>query len=464
MRFVKLNYFLLLFLCWLPDVSYSATEYATFESFYKESASVGWAIALVASLIAGAAIFFTGGTASPIVVSIGTWIGGTMGLSGAAATNAGLALLGGGSIASGGFGIVGGTAVLTTALTFGTEAVLDYTLETAINEYKYSALVTKSENMQTLPLPMNETGPNAYENASKILNDYNIDKPNFYYGNQQIIKDAIKELETDQEELDPDERSMNKTLLSLLYFVSNNYTVAKSHADKAVQLARYSGIRRTLPAFIYATSALYEEEFDFDYITKNYFRYSILAEPDNPLIPLLFSIYIDRMQLRFNDDYLDERDYIQIFNIMKTPSIKSMRETNYAIILTRYIVRLKHEQQTIQALVETSSKSLKQSPNILIALEDSLMAYERLLKDSNYIIRSLFSLDLDSDGWNKVSEFSKLWVQYAQDLPRLESLINDFKAEQAEPTYISSRYLYIAIVALVIVGLFVLIRTKYRNN
>ena len=41
----------------------------------------------------------TGGLAAPF---IGTAIGGAMGLSGIAATNAGLALLGGGSLASGG--------------------------------------------------------------------------------------------------------------------------------------------------------------------------------------------------------------------------------------------------------------------------------------------------------------------------------------------------------------------------
>ena len=51
----------------------------------------------------------TGGLAAPF---IGTAIGGAMGLSGIAATNAGLALLGGGSLASGGFGIAGGTLMI----------------------------------------------------------------------------------------------------------------------------------------------------------------------------------------------------------------------------------------------------------------------------------------------------------------------------------------------------------------
>ena len=52
----------------------------------------------------------TAGIAAP---AIGAAIGGSMGLTGAAATSAGLAWLGGGSIASGGVGMAGGTALLT---------------------------------------------------------------------------------------------------------------------------------------------------------------------------------------------------------------------------------------------------------------------------------------------------------------------------------------------------------------
>lgn len=97
-------------LLWLPGHSHAATSYATFESFYRPSSISIWTIAGVAALftvLASAAIVLTSGAASPIVAATGTWIGGLMGYSGAVATNTGLALLGGGSIASGGFGIIG---------------------------------------------------------------------------------------------------------------------------------------------------------------------------------------------------------------------------------------------------------------------------------------------------------------------------------------------------------------------
>ncbi|MGW5147404.1 hypothetical protein [Rhodococcus koreensis] len=72
--------------------------------------SVHWgkvAVIGAAGLAAGVA---TGGWAAPV---IGAAIGSAAGLTGAAATSAGLATLGGGAIAAGGFGIAGGTAVVT---------------------------------------------------------------------------------------------------------------------------------------------------------------------------------------------------------------------------------------------------------------------------------------------------------------------------------------------------------------
>lgn len=65
----------------------------------------------VAYVAVGGAIggLLTGGLAAPL---IGSAIGGTMGLSGAAATSAGLALLGGGAVSAGGVGVAGGTVVV----------------------------------------------------------------------------------------------------------------------------------------------------------------------------------------------------------------------------------------------------------------------------------------------------------------------------------------------------------------
>jgi hypothetical protein len=89
------------------------TVRSTYATAVKEITGTDWrSIARNLTIIAGSAVVLgvTGGVAAP-------WIGGLigstlLGLSGAAATSAGLALLGGGALALGGAGIAGGTAVL----------------------------------------------------------------------------------------------------------------------------------------------------------------------------------------------------------------------------------------------------------------------------------------------------------------------------------------------------------------
>lgn len=443
-----------------PDVAHSATEYATFESFYKEASSIGWILAAVGAIIA---IFFSGGTASPIVVSIGSWIGGTMGLSGIAATNAGLALLGGGSIASGGFGIIGGTALITAALSFGTDVVIDYTIGKAVGEYNYSNLTEHSKEMLTLPLPKNDSGPDAFEDAVKILEDVEDKLPTFSDKNQQIIKKAITSLETARGVVDKDESSKNNSLLSLLYFVSNDYVNAKKYANLAIQFARESKIRRTLPAFIYATSALYEERFDFTSITDEYFNYAILAEPDNPLIPLLFSIYLDRMLLRFNDNYLDEEALYRIFTIMKSPSLEKSRTTNYTALLSRYFIRLKLEQQKISSLSTSSNATIKNNRKTLDAVMDSLRRYDTLIAQSSDIMKYFPSSNLREKDAAKIAELHTLLVNYTKDRQRLELLIDDLKNHQIQNNLPSVSWITIAILVTMILAVIGFIFTRKRT-
>ena len=450
----------------LPDITFGATEYATFESFYKDSSYVGWTVSALVAGATGAAIFVTGGTASPIVAGIGTWLGGLMGLSGIAATNAGLALLGGGSIASGGFGIAGGTALLTAAMSFGSEVATDYAINKAISEYSYRKLSDQSKDMLTLPLPKNTTGPASYEDAVAILEDIDEELPISSNTNQMLISRAIETINASQEDLNADEESKIDTLLALLYFISNDYQKAREHADFAVIHARYKNIKRTLPAFIYATSSLYEESFDFSSVTSKYLSYSVLAEPNNPLIPLLFSIYLDRMSLRFNDGFLDGKDLFQVFSLMESPSIEDLRVENYAIILARYLMQLKLEQQTIVSVVNTSNSAIKQAPESLLAVENSLSLYKQLITDSNLIMSKFISLELDEESRQIASEYHELLVAYTRDEIRLSTLIDEltkYQHDLSEPDEESSLYIFLMIFFTIIcIVLFAAIRAQRK--
>jgi hypothetical protein len=67
------------------------------------------------AVVGGAVCFITAGAAAP---AVGAFVGSSfMGLSGCAATSAGLAAIGGGSVAAGGGGMAAGATLITTTLT-----------------------------------------------------------------------------------------------------------------------------------------------------------------------------------------------------------------------------------------------------------------------------------------------------------------------------------------------------------
>ena len=363
-----------------------------------------WNILIVAALAIGGAIAIisagvtTGGAGAPAAaIAVGTWIGKLMGFSGAVATNAGLALLGGGSIASGGLGMAGGAALINTSLIFSTAIVFDYAAPRVISDYSYGRLQERSSNMPTLPLPINERGSTSYRAAIDVLRSANSQEPYFTAENREVMKKSIMMIEGGVIAGDdsPEGIARENTLLSLLYFVSNEdfFENTRRYAENAIWNARISGIDYTLPAFILATSSAYDEAFDFYSMTDEYFRYAILGEPDNPLIPLLFSIYLDRISLRFDDDHLSETALHSVFEIMTEPALRDYRLVNYQMILKRYFVQLKLNQQKISSLCEATNRTILESPVTLTVVEEAQLTYGELLDDASHVASALSQLD-----------------------------------------------------------------------
>ena len=429
------------------DTIHAASEYATFESFYKASSVIGftdigftdWVIAgSIAIAVAGAVIVIGVAAAPATVVAAGTWVGNMMGLTGAVATKAGLALLGGGSIASGGFGMAGGAALLTAVFTFSTDMAINYAVRSVdefMTHYSYAKLAERSENMATLPMPpVNQSGPESYENAVKVLSGINVDEHLFSSSNRGIINKAIRTGRAGENYalVGNEERARQQALLSLLYFVSNEYIDAKKHAAEAMYHARTSQITHTLPMFIFATSSLYEENVQFESITGDYFTAAILNEPDNPLIPLLFAIYLDRLSLRFNDTSLNESAFANILMIMQNPALENDQPVNYLTILSRYFIQLKLHQQKITYLANASNPTIKNSPITLKFVKDTLQRYEDFLNGSRAVMKEIVFLGsgLDDDIKPQIKEFYSLLEKYADDRIRLTSLVNGLEAYQ----------------------------------
>lgn len=408
-----------------------AEEFATFESFYVESSSIGWILTGIVVIGAVLLIPFTGGATG--VAAIGTFIGNTAGLTGIAATNYGLALIGFGSLTTGGLGVAGGTAILTMALTFSTEVVMDYTVSTAMNTYSHSKFVEDSKKMITLPIPQNEDGSDDYEKLVEFLKE-NIDKEQRISTekNQKILHQASEKFKINSD--DEEYRMKDYVLRSYLYFVANDYENAKKNAKNAIELAREQRLRRTLPAYIYAVSTLYEENFDFDNITEKYFRYSVLAEPDNKLIPLMFAIYLDRILYRMNDDEdLNHKSLDSIKSIAFDIEDEDIKTQSLVIVLMRYITRVKIEQQKILSLCESENDTIKDNPKTLQDVRNSLKEYKELLKSAKTILT--YSSVKNSIQKNKELEnLFLLNAKYEESTRYLGKIIDELENHQVQLT------------------------------
>lgn len=435
--------FLVLFLCvlLLPSVAHAAGDTASFESFYRTSSSINWWLVGVITVGVVAVVIATGGTAAPGVAWVGTLIGNAMGLSGAAATNAGLSLLGGGSLASGGFGMFGGTILLTTVLSFSTEVIVDYGVGWVVSEYQYRDLVARSETLATLPLPSNRDGPAAYQEAIEALKEIDADLPLHAQSNQTVIDAAIRlaEQANDDAALTVSAQIRLAALVSLLKFQKSDFRGAKEYAGRALAFANIEGIAATLPAFVYASSSLYDEKLDVEMLTDTYLAHAVLLESSNKLIPLLFAIYLDRVMLRIDQGDLGPEAFRTVSELMEEPALMDHRLPNLMALGMRYLKLAKLEQQRISSLATTANDTLRNSPATLQRIERAMDDYVELLKDLGPVLDTLrtsvprgFTAGFWGDEAAQWEELVQLRQKYLDDKSRLGDLISELATYQAE--------------------------------
>lgn len=461
-----------------PPLSMATSDYGTFESLYKESSNINWWLAGLFAVIAAAAIFFTGVTASPIVLGAGTWVGNLMGLSGAAATNAGLALLGGGSVASGGFGISGGAALLTAALSFGTDIVVDYSLSEGISSYDYSKFAEQSRSMATLPLPRNDTGPRAFKAAMKELKEIDVNKSVFDSTNQAIIQKAVIPLEKENTRSQTDRDLLREeSLLALLKMLQNDYRSAKTASLAAYNAAERSQEIATFPAFIHATTLVYDDRPDFDEIYK-YFAYAVTAEQENKFRPLLFGILLERISYRIVEGNLSSKVIGKLYELSKQFKYGEDKIAIQQLILSRYFMQIKLEQQKITTLVHSESKTIRKSPKTLGVVIAALTEYKYLLVTSEAIINDQQSEIMwhDKDWWlygwekewAKINDSNRqLWASYDNGAFALNIQVNMLAITQfVEGLYATHRMAVVpCLIAVMLVVLVLLISIYlYRNH
>jgi len=393
-------------------------------------------MALALAIVAAVAVYFFVPPAGAAVTAIGSWIGGLYGFTGIAASNFGLALLGGGAVSAGGLGMAGGAAVLAAAFSFGTDIVLDFTTGQVIEKYQYEKFAEASRQMTTLPIPRNKEGLPAYEKAMEILAQAKESEGLSSRGNRAVILQAINAMEYMGHKKTPwRDAARYETMLGLLYFVVNDYSEARQHARTAYRYAQNGRIRRTLPAFLVAASSLYDEQVNF-VETLDYFRYAIHGEPENPLTPVLFAVFLDRMMYRFNDGTLSVRQLSNVATVADWPALGEQWAPVQVIVLSRYVLLLKKEQQRISSLVVVGSSNpvIRDSERTFALVRQSIADYEQLLKDAEYRVGRLKNSKASSDAQLKeqVRKLGALVTGYSGDRSRLTKLVATLEARQAE--------------------------------
>jgi len=287
----------------------------------------------------------------------------------------------------------------------------------------------------------------------KVLEKIKQNEQLFANQNQAIIQEAIKTIRSSKEVIsNTKDGSREQSLLALLYFTSNDYVAAKRHADLAYRMALSTNVKATLPAFIYATSSMYDEKPDFNRATA-FFNYAVTNEHDNPLSPLLFAVYLDRVMYRYNDGYLSSLTLDSIYDLSKPLSYDERKAAIQFGLLYRYFMIIKLEQQKIVSLTGTHNRTIKDSPKTLVTVRDALREYKSLLVRSKSAIDGQSSTlkprlerapkffdKVTGNGikewetkWNdEIGNMRTLWDSYSNGVAGLESQVKTLEIYQAE--------------------------------
>ena len=391
------------------SLAFSEDGLATFESFYRSGVLVNWVMAGLASAIVAILVFvglpILAPTMAATIGTIGTSIGGLFGLSGVAATNAGLALLGGGAIATGGFGVIGGTAVLAAALTFGTEVIFDYASGTLISTYEAKQFSEASKKMLTLPIPANFSGPDSVKEAGKALDSKlfsnswtcakrfpeSIDEFTACLAavqapQRQRIQYALAAMDVHRgSTMGAVAQEREMAMYALLYFLNNDYVAAKSAALQAYKLGIAANDTPTVAAFIVAASMLYEESPNLSR-SLELFQYSITAEPKNSLTPVLFAAYLDRLSYRLNDGAAGVDHFDRLGGLAGSLADDERKLVIQQELLSRCIMHIKLDQQKIVSITGTQNSVVSGNPKALEVVRASLRDYGQLVSSGNTLV------------------------------------------------------------------------------
>ncbi len=430
-----------------------AVEAGSFDAFYDAPGGIGfwgWTFIVVAVIAAAAVVYFSGGSAAAAapawIKAVGTWVGGAVyGLQGAAATNAGLALLGGGSLAAGGLGIKGGVVLLTILASTSSNIAIEYSINEAASHFSNKAFLEDSKKMTTLPLPINEEGGDAYEKCLEWIQkqkksqfedkkiEFNIHDAKF----QEVLKEATLIFGRDLLEDDnSDEKINGLTFLALLYFQRGCYRDSFKYSGDAVNLAIGEDRLASLARCVYATSYLYSESArDNLRIQREYLLPALLKEGDNKFAPLMLTIYLDRLMYRIHNGASGPGEVQFAIELLKDKKFSKNASKCLPILTVRVIQEIKRCQKDIEVLAKCKSKSFLRDNDALSVVDVRFRNFSGLKK----ILKQLLPfVRMHEQGFDKDYPFtsSNLEAQlsgFRETERKLRDAIADLKRRIEEP-------------------------------
>lgn len=429
-----------LFSCAIPM---QGADYATFESFYS-SGGLGfwdWTFIIGGTILVAGITFFTfggGAAAAPAwMATVGGWIGSTVGLSGIAAANFGLALLGGGSIAAGGLGVAGGVSLLSAIMSFGVDYAITYSADVATETWSHNQFVAANKEMLTLPIPRNEKGGKAYKAAVEYLNENFKSDLNFTDPDNQSVIVAAKGIleEKMSEEKDKDYRLKNDVLLALFQLQTNDYLSAWATALNATAEAKAIKEDDSLPSFICGLAALSDPNRSIDNGIMDNLRHAYTLEPKNKLIPIMTGCCMDRIMYRYHYGKISSEHLKDFFKIITDEKLNDeMAAESLNIFLTRCLIELKRTKQDFYIIA--NNESLMGDKDVVAELEKRYERHVNLI--SMLQTHALGQVIRLSKKFPKDSEFTSeklysLLDSYWRDLTDLKAQITP--KTNAQPSY-----------------------------
>ncbi len=409
-----------LFLLFLVFVStaYAAPEALTFNAFYSQGISIWfWITGIGFALAAIGAVILSGGTAGPIMTAAGGWIGGMFGLSGVAATNFGLALLGGGSLAAGGFGMAGGVVVLTALFEF---AALGggYVVEKITISFDEAQFIEQSKKLVVLPIPLKTSGSPIYEQSIKNLGkQYKKDELHSSESNLRALSEAIAILE--KSDIGPSKDLQSSTLLALLYHQrskEDDCRKCRELSDKVIRTARNGGMDEknlTFPLALKAICSLGVADAKSTKIVEEFVQASVL-ESKKEMVVLAAAVFADRMMMR--DDLVNGADFARLVKSAGYVPGEKLTDAYALVFLMRYNLKLNEYWSAIKFFGDNlGNDDILMKPKNLQNCEFVYHKYEDLLTKTPEMTMAVAMLKPERVGGSKELPEGKKLIADLQD-------------------------------------------------